>query len=110
MAKFEIKKSTNNEYYFNLMLSGENVVSLRSELYTTKSSCENGIESVKANAPLNERYEKRNAVNGKYYFNLKAVNGQVIGTSRMYNTDTERDRGISAVKIEAPLALITDLS
>lgn len=49
-GKFEIKKSTNDKYYFNLK-AGNGEVIATSEMYAAKSSCQNGIESVKTNAP-----------------------------------------------------------
>ncbi|WP_248842778.1 YegP family protein [Lysobacter antibioticus] len=54
---------------------------LTSELYNAKGSAEDGIESVKKNSVLDERYERKDSSSGKPMFNLKASNGQVIGTS-----------------------------
>jgi uncharacterized protein YegP (UPF0339 family) len=110
MAEFQIKPSANSEYYFNLLSTGNHKVILKSETYTTKSSCENGISSVKQNAPVDSRYEKLTARNGQHYFNLKAANGQVIGTSEMYVTEAGRDSGIDLVKEQAPTAGTTDLT
>ena len=44
------------------------------------------------------------ATNGQLYFNLKAANGQVIGTSEMYRSASGRNRGIASVKKNAPNA------
>jgi uncharacterized protein YegP (UPF0339 family) len=54
---------------------------LTSELYNAKGSAEDGIESVKKNSALDERYERKDSSSGKPMFNLKASNGQAIGTS-----------------------------
>jgi uncharacterized protein YegP (UPF0339 family) len=51
MAKFEIKKAKNDEYYFHLK-AGNGETILASEMYVSKASAENGIESVKKNAPV----------------------------------------------------------
>ncbi|MCP9751259.1 YegP family protein [Ferruginibacter sp. HRS2-29] len=100
MGKFVIKKGTNSQYYFSLKAeNGQKILS--SEGYTTKSACEGGIESVKANAKDDSKYEKKSSSNGKYYFNLKASNGQIIGTSEMYETSAGRDNGIESVKSNA---------
>ena len=108
-SKFTIFKGTNGNYYFNLKAgNGEKV--LASEAYSFKSSCTNGIESVKLNAPYDNRFEKRTSGNGKYYFVLKASNGQIIGTSEMYEYSSSRDNGIEVVKREAPKATVEDLS
>lgn len=110
MAKFEIKSATNNEFYFHLKASGNHEIILRSEFYKSKNGCENGIDSVKENAPFDSRYERLYSANGQYYFNLKARNGEVIGTSEMYTTGTARDHGIELVKSQAPSATVEDLS
>lgn len=110
MAKFEIDKAVNGQYYFRLRASVDDKIILRSEMYQAKSGCERGIASVKANAPLDERYERLYSSNGKYYFNLKAANGEVIGTSDMYATSEERATVIELVKKQAPDAPVVDLT
>lgn len=109
MGKFEIKKRINGEFQFNLKAANGQII-LTSEGYTTKSGCQNGINSVKNNAPLDSRYDRRTATNGKSYFNLKAANGEIIGTSQMYENVSNRDNGIESVKTNAPTAEIADLS
>lgn len=107
MAKFIISKGNDSQYYFKLR-SGNNQVILQSEGYKAKASCENGIESVKTNAPNDSRYKRLESKNGKYYFNLTSTNGQVIGTSEMYESKAGRDNGIEAVKRDAPNAPVED--
>lgn len=81
---------------------------LTSELYTTKGAAENGIASVQVNSPLDERYEKKDASNGKFYFNLKAANHQIIGTSQMYATTQSRETGIASVKNNGSTKTVKD--
>jgi uncharacterized protein YegP (UPF0339 family) len=107
MGKFVIKKGKNNQYYFNLKArNGEKIFS--SEGYTSKQACQNGIDSVKLNAPLNHQYEKLKSGNGEYYFVLKSANGQIIGTSEMYETVSGRDNGMVSVKANAPTAPVVE--
>ncbi|MCH2224068.1 MAG: YegP family protein [Crocinitomicaceae bacterium] len=101
MGKFEIKKAKNDQYHFNLK-AGNGQVILTSEMYTTKAACENGIESVKKNADNDDRYERKEAKNGKFHFNLKAGNHQIIGSSQMYADTSGMDNGIESVKKNAP--------
>ena len=84
MGKFEIKKTKSGQFKFDLKASNGQVI-LSSETYKSKTSCKNGISSVKRNAGNDNRYERKTAKNGSPYFNLKAANGQVIGTSEMYS-------------------------
>ena len=108
--KFVIKKSINDQFYFNLWSVDEEIV-FKSEMYTTKQNCKNGIDSVKKNAPEDKNYEKRTTENAKYYFVLKSSqNGQIIGVSSFYSTISERDGGIEIVKRDAPKAETEDLS
>lgn len=101
MGKFVITTRKNGEFQFNLK-AGNGQVILASEGYSTKASLLNGIDSVKKNAPDDGRYERNTSSNGKFYFNLKAGNGQVIGSSEMYESVASRDNGIESVKKNAP--------
>jgi hypothetical protein len=109
MGKFVINKRTNGEFQFNLKASNGQVI-LTSEGYSSKAGCNNGIDSVKNNASNDNRYDRKTSSNGKAYFNLTATNGQVIGTSEMYESTSARDNGIESVKSNAPGASIEDLS
>lgn len=109
MAKFEITKRKNGEFQFNLK-AGNGEIILTSEGYGTKDNCKNGIESVKKNSQTDERYEKKTASNGKLFFNLKSTNGQVIGTSETYESESGRSNGIASVKKNAPIADVVDLT
>lgn len=108
-GKFQIKKSSDNQFYFNLK-AGNGEIILTSEMYRAKNNAENGIASVKTNAPIDSRYDKKTAVNGQFCFNLKAANGEIIGKSEMYTTSSARDSGIGSVKQNAPGAAIEDLT
>ncbi|MDO8961854.1 MAG: YegP family protein [Methylophilus sp.] len=108
-GKFEIYNDKAGEFRFRLK-AGNGQTILASEGYAAKSSCTNGIESVKTNAPNDERYERKQTTSGKHMFNLKASNGQVIGTSESYESASARDNGIESVKTNAPTADIVDLT
>ncbi|MGN0004300.1 MAG: YegP family protein [Sphingobacterium composti] len=108
MGKFEIKKRSNGEYQFNLK-AGNGQVILSSEGYSSKANCVNGIESVKKNSQIEDRFERKASANNKYFFNLKASNGQTIGSSEMYESASGRDNGIKSVMENAPEASIVDL-
>jgi uncharacterized protein YegP (UPF0339 family) len=109
MGKFVINQRTNGEFQFNLK-AGNGQTILSSEGYSSKSACSNGIESVKTNSQDDSRYEKKESTNGKYYFSLKAGNGQIIGSSEMYESAAGRDNGIESVKTNAPDAANEDLT
>ena len=104
---FELSKSSNDQFRF-VLKAGNGEIILTSELYTTKAAAENGIASVRTNSPLDERYEKKTATNGKFHFNLKAGNHQVIGTSQLYASEASRDKGIASVKTNGASETVKD--
>lgn len=108
-SKFEIYNDKAGEFRFRLK-AGNGQTILASEGYSAKSGCINGIESVKTNAPHDTRYERKQTASGKYMFNLKASNGQVIGTSESYESASARDNGIESVKTNAHNAETVDLT
>ena len=108
-GKFEIYVDNAGEYRFRLK-AGNGQAILASEGYKNKAGCENGIESVRKNAPDDARYERKTTASGKFAFNLKAANHQIIGTSQTYEAEASRDNGIESVKSNAPDAKVDDLS
>ena len=107
MGKFVISLRKNDEYQFSLK-AGNGETILNSEGYLTKASCLNGIESVKKNSQDESKYELLESKNGKFYFNLKAGNGQIIGSSELYETAAGRKNCINSVMKNAAEATIDD--
>ena len=107
MGKFITKTGKDGQFYFNLNADNGQTI-LSSQGYTTKAACVNGIESVKTNSAKEDMFEKKDSANDKFYFNLKATNGQIIGSSQMYTTSASRDNGIASVQKNAPGAAIED--
>ncbi|HEY0158522.1 MAG TPA: YegP family protein [Thermoanaerobaculia bacterium] len=106
-SAYVLTKNTAGRFRF-ILRADNNETILTSELYETKTGALNGIEAVRKNAPLDERYGRKTASNGKPYFVLTAANGETIGTSELYSTDAARENGISAVKKVAPDAPLID--
>ncbi len=107
MGKFAISIRKNGEFQFQLK-AGNGEVILVSEGYSAKASALKGVESVRKNAVDDNRYERKESKNGKFMFNLKARNGQVIGTSELYESAAGRDKGIESVKRNATDATVDD--
>ncbi len=106
--KYQIKRSTNNQYYFVLRAVNTEII-LTSEMYVSKQGCQTGIASSKTNLADNN-FARKTATNGQFYFTQVATNWQVIGNSEMYNSVQARENGIAAVKRDAPIAGIEDLT
>lgn len=105
MGTFSILTRKSGEFQFNLKASNGQVI-LNSEGYASKTNCLNGIESVRKNAAEDQKYECKEADDGRFYFNLKATNGQIIASSQMYESMTAREKGIISVKKNAPDAVL----
>lgn len=106
-AQFELFKDKKGEFRFRLK-AGNGEIILASEGYKDRGGAMNGIESVKKNADLLARFEKKASTSGKHYFVLKAANHQVIGTSEQYSSEDARDNGIKSVIANAKLAGVED--
>ncbi|MDH7445899.1 YegP family protein [Aquimarina sp. 2201CG14-23] len=97
---FELKNKEGSSYHFTLKAKNGQVI-LSSEVYNSKAAAVNGIASVQKNASEDGRYERKTAKDGKFFFNLKATNGQVIGSSQMYSSESGMENGINSVKENA---------
>ena len=105
---FELKRSE-AQFFFNFIgANGEPL--LTSERYVTKADAEGGIASVKTNAGVDARYEKKSSLSGQPYFVLRAVDRRIIGTSQMYSSAKSREAGIASLKADAPSAPTKDLT
>lgn len=103
---FDLKRS-GTQFMFNLRGANHETV-LTSERYMTKEGAQNGINSVKQNAPFDAQYRKLTNTAGQPYFTLKAGNGETIGTGESYSSTSARDAGIQAVKGNGPSAPTKD--
>lgn len=106
-GRFVIRKGS--QYHFVLQ-AGNNETILTGETYVAKAGALKGIESVKVNAPLDHRYDRKMDRSGHPYFVLKAANGEIIGTSESYSSSQAMEHGITAVKTIAPGAPTGDES
>lgn len=104
---FELKKK-GEQYHFVLKATNGQVI-LSSEMYNSKAAANNGISSVQKNCGDDARYEKKTAKNGKFHFNVKATNGQIIGSSQMYAGESGMLNGIESVKKNAPGAEVKEV-
>ena len=107
-GKFVIVKGSGG-YRFNLLSSNGEPI-LHSERYTSKDGAKRGIKSVKKHAGKAANYMEKKAKNGQMYFNLRAANNRIIGTSETYSSPAKCKNGIAAVKSTAGGAAVVDKS
>jgi len=104
---FEVKKSK-DQFHFVLKATNGQVI-LTSEMYNSKTAAHNGVESVKKNSAEESRYERKTAKNGKFHFNLKSSNGQIVGSSQMYASESGMNNGIESVMKNAGSAEVNEV-
>lgn len=121
MGKFVIKQAKTGPM-FNLK-AGNGEIIATSEIYSSKSACTAGIESVMKNAPdakledqtekdfrelTNPKFELYQSKNGEFRFRLKAQNGKIICTGEGYTTKDACKRGIESVRKNAANSKIVE--
>ncbi|NLV25583.1 MAG: DUF1508 domain-containing protein [Methanomicrobiales archaeon] len=108
-GKFEVYKDKAGEFRFRLK-AGNSKVILTGEGYKTKAGCTKGIESIRKNAVDDSRFDVEQDKKGKFRFKLKAANGEVIGQSQGYTSESSCRKGIESVKknsTDSPVVEIT---
>lgn len=120
MASKFVVKETKTGMKFDLLATNGQVIAT-SEVYSSKAAVQNGIQSVKNNAPVSEledqtaegfgvmknpKFEVYKDHAGEFRFRLKAKNGQVIATSEGYKTKASCLNGVESVKKNAPEAVV----
>lgn len=99
--KVLLRKSQAKEPFSFVFVDDKSKTLLKSENYKAKESARNGIASVQKNCQSGTRYELKESKNGKFFFNLKAANGQIVGTSTMFASTSERAEAITLIKNQA---------
>lgn len=102
---YELDKNDKGQHSFVLKAANGEVI-LRSELYDSRAGADNGIASVQKNSLVDAAYTHSDASDGRFYFNLKAANHQVIGTSQMYKTAAARHAGMESVRVNGPTTVV----
>lgn len=104
---FETFKGSDGKYYFHV-ISGNYEKVLRSQGYSSKAAATTGIKSIKTNAVSTKAFKVLEASNGQYYFNVVAANGEIIGTSELYSTKSNAQKGTETVRALVKKQLRTD--
>ena len=106
-GKFVVFKGKDGQDYFRLK-AGNGEVILSSQGYKTRKSCLNGIESVGKNSQEPKRFVVNTAKDGRAYFVLMATNGQEVGRSQMYKSESGCKNGMKSVAKNATDAAVVE--
>lgn len=100
----KLRKSEAKSPFSFVFVNDEGKTIIKSENYAQKASAKNGIESVIKNCQVDARYEFKESSNGKFFFNIKATNGQIVGTSGFFDSTNDRDKAIADLKAKSAKA------
>ena len=107
---FEVYQSESTRKFHFRLKAGNGEIIFTGQGYKAKPDCLNGVESVKKNCVKESNFEIKEASDGRGYFTLKATNGQVIGQSQIYKSDSGLKNGIASIQKNAPGAEVKDLT
>jgi uncharacterized protein YegP (UPF0339 family) len=91
-ARFTVFEGQNGLYYFNLK-AGNGEIVLQSQAYSSEADAMNGCFSVAESGVNSKNYDVKTSADGGAYFNLKAANNEIIGTSEVYSSKSNARRG-----------------
>jgi uncharacterized protein YegP (UPF0339 family) len=100
-ARYDVFQGADGRYFFDVRAKNGSIV-LTSEGYTNHAGALNGAFAVAENGVNKARYRVLQGVDGRWYFNLTATNGQVIATSQMYSSKYNAERGRDALIVLLP--------
>jgi uncharacterized protein YegP (UPF0339 family) len=107
-ASYSVLGSNDGQYYFNLIAANNEIIGT-SELYSTKSNAQRAADSTRSLITKIKRWDTIAAepkasfnvfkgVDGQYYFNLRARNGEIVLQSEGYTSKDAATDGIAAVR------------
>lgn len=94
-ARFQFFRGADSKYYFHVRAANGEIV-LQSQGYTSSTGSKSGASSVANNGGTVARYSVLQAADGKFYFVLKATNGQVIARGETYETKYNAERAVES--------------
>ncbi len=92
-----IKKNANNKYTFNLKAKSGNIL-LNSITFNDKVEATKTVNNLKSKNEKELIFERKTNFDGKFLFNLKNDKGQLIGSSKLYDSEAGLENGINNTK------------
>jgi hypothetical protein len=96
-ARVAVVLGDSGQWHFNVFAKNGQVV-LSSETYSSQAAAYNGAMAVQDAGVASFAYDVKPAVSGtSFYFNIKAANGEIVGTSQQYSTQAAAEAGRTAL-------------
>src|SRR5581483_8789964 len=107
-SKYSLRESSDGAWYF-VLIAGNNRIIGVGEMYASQSNAVRGMSDTAAvvrstvaqqPAPTNDaRFDVFKGLDGKYYFHLRAANGEIVLQSQGYTTKTSALTGVNSVNL-----------
>jgi uncharacterized protein YegP (UPF0339 family) len=119
-ANFEVLEANNGEWYVNLRAQNHEIIGT-TELFASKSNATRAVSTIVAlvkllnpqpsvgDAAKIERFEVFSGEDGKYYFHLRANNGEIVLSSQGYTSKQSALNGIKSVEANGAASESYDL-
>ena len=106
-ANYELRQASDASWYFVLKAGNSEVIGV-SEMYVSQANAQRGLSTVvqivqftaaqPSPATSGARFESFKGIDGKYYFHLRAANGEIVLQSQAYASSSSANSGIASVK------------
>jgi hypothetical protein len=104
-AAYELVEAQNGDWFFRLEAQNGQAIG-RSELYVSRSNAERALNAVvalvksapKYDAATGSRFQVFRGLDAKYYFHLRAQNGEIVLQSQAYSRKSSAQGGIASVR------------
>lgn len=104
---YDLLEAADGSFYFNLVAENGEIIGT-SQMYSTKSNANRALKATReilAKVNRQEAAETGGAafnvfkgLDGKYYFNLKAANGEIVLASQAYTTKASAKKGVASIR------------
>lgn len=104
---YDLLQAADGSWYFNLVAENAEIIGT-SQMYTTKSNANRALKaSREILAKVNRQeaaetggaaFEVFKGLDSKYYFRLRAANGEIVLSSQAYTTKASAKKGVASVR------------
>lgn len=108
-AIFELKANNDDQFYFHFLDSSGELILLSGE-YPKKEDAEKAINDVKVGSLMSEQIAAGQVPEGDTFFVIKDKAGELLVKSVLFNSRMVFDNALHAVKDNACIAEINDLT
>jgi hypothetical protein len=96
-ARAEVLVGSTGKFRFNIFAKNGKIV-LSSEQYTSEAAAFNGAMAVQTEGQNAAAYELKQSASGSFFFNVKAQNGEIVGTSEQYTTKASAQSAMTSLQ------------